>query len=541
MSFRAQPVVGIQITDSGLNVAEGRRTESSLLITRLESHPFPSEREEERMAVLGTTLRRCRNRYVCLALPLTHVKHHFFLLPPLKKKNAVEIVRRELSQLGTVVINSVFFDFTIPEKGSGNREYAVVSAAKDTVLAHVSEVHKAGKKIRVITSCPFALKAALRHFLPSFETDICASLHIEGTTGLITIFNKGQLAFARSFSLRAKPIVLGSEEGVFKEDEEEDFSAVAYRIAQETNRSFLFYKQHSHGLMVEKVILSGDVQYVGELKHFLKEELGIEAQLFQGEKEGGILFDAGEVPADELARYAVPIGLLRAAPGEIANLVPVTVLEKGKIFWGRLAMTVSIVCLLGGVGVAHFTLSGQERILEETVAVQRSTNRRMRTIVEEIRKQKRNRERFKQLFSFSSHVLREKPFWTPFFQDISHVIPVGAVLEQTTFSLDDPYTRQYRFEFRGSVREGSVKSAQKTYETFVEALFSSPFVKEGEFSPPEISPVRLSREIQAEAEKVKDVATSLESKIEDVQAKGAMMGFQLRGLLEASLPAGDVR
>jgi len=528
MALRSLQIIAVQLTDSGLRLAEGRKAESALTITRLKTFPYEGE---DPFMVLHETLRRLKPSRVYIALPTQSLKHHFFSLPPLKKKDAWGIIQRELSQLTSFDINASFFDFVVPKGRSGSLDYSVLTAPRDTIITAISAAQRAGKKPLLATSCPFGLMVALRRFIPTFDAEICASLHIEENTGLLSIFNQGYLSFTRSFSLKGKPPSQNATP-----ETETATTSLYNRIIKETNRSLLFFKQHSHGLMTKTIVLSGDIPGAEELKTAMQEELGVDILLYKPTKEHGItlLGATPEEPASlSLTKYAVPIGLLLTPPPETANLIPETILKKGKIMSGRLIVITFMLLLISGMGVTHYTLSRQTSILRAAVISQKTTRQKMLPIVERIRNIKGDRNRYKQLLLFSKVILAPPSFWTPFWQDISQIIPGKMSFNRADFTVKDEFKGIYRFKFSGLISTETAKEAQEIYQNFIGLLFSSPYIIEGNFSPPEISPVRVSSSPVEEAPE-NEVLGTLRNKVKEIRQKGAVMTFHLHGILQTS-------
>ncbi len=535
MAFRPQTIVGIQITDSSLRLAVGKKSESSLAISHLETFPVM---DGNVAGTLNQILKSLKPQNIHLALPVAYVKHYFFSLPPLNKKNALEIVRRELSQASEAALNTLFFDFTIPKKEDKFSDYGVLTASKDIIMPLISEVQRAGKKIHLVSSYPYAILSNLKRFFPSFEEKICASLHLEETAGLISIFNKGSLVFTRNFSFKTK-IPLSRPQNPFSPQEEAPANPhIFQRILQETNRSLLFFKQHSHGLMVESLFLSGDLQNAQALQNMLGENLGIEVLTCPPARDQILLDTTKALPGEELEKYAIPIGILLPASSDVPNLVPETILKRGKIFWGRLAFILITFCLLAGMGTAHFTLTRQEAILKDTISSQSATRQKMLPIINNIRKIKKYRKRYLRISRFSKEILHAERFWTPFFQDISHIIPDNIFLEQTDFQSQSPLQGTYHFKITGHVFASTVETAQNMYQKFIFDLFSSPYVSNGNFSPPEISSIPIRTKKTATPKKDQNFGNLL-AKIEASRKKGATMTFQLDGTLRTSLEKED--
>ena len=161
----------------------------------------------------------------------------------------------------------------------------------------------------------------------------------------------------------------------------------------------------------------------------------------------------------------------------------------------------------------------------------------MRPIIERIRKIKGNRSRYQQLFLFSKMILNPPSFWTPFWRDISQIIPEKMVLDRAAFVQEDKTKGTYRFKLSGQIITVSAKEAQEIYQKFIDLLFSSPCILGGNFSPPEILPAKVSPR-GAEASK-NEVLGSLRTKVREIEKKGAAMSFHLQGKLQITCGGED--
>ena len=518
-------MVGIQLTESSIRLIEGRKTDTALMITGMQTVPYEGR---DPLQTLHETLKILKPKQICLALSFQSVKHYFFSLPALKKRDARHIIQRELTRNISFNLSENFFDFVAPRGGNGPLDYAVLTAPRDEVLTAIAECQRAGKKPLLITSYSLGLQYILQSFIPEFENEIYASLHIEDKSGFLSIFNKGILTFTRNFSIKTKnPVDMGDPPHA-------EMAPASNRIIQETTRSLLFFKQHSHGLMAKGLVISGNIRDTDTLKTAMQEELGIEVQLLSPEEKHGILAlqeRSGEaISPQTFMEYAVPLGLLLAPPLEAANLIPETVLKRKTIFGGQLAMAIAIIALLFGTGMAHFILTRQAAILREAVTSQKTTRQKMRPIIESIRKIKGNRSRYQQLFLFSKMILKPPPFWTPFWKDVSQIIPEKMVLDRAAFAQEDKTKGIYRFKLSGQIITASAKEAQGVYQRFIDLLFSSPCILEGNFSAPEILPAKVSPR-GAETAK-NEVVGSLRTKVREIEKKGAAMSFHLQGELQ---------
>ncbi len=532
MAFRSQFVIGVQLTHNGIRLVEGRKTDSALLISTLRTVPYGGE---EPFQVLHGVLKSLKANKIYMALPYQSVKHFFFSLPVLKKRDAQAIIERELSQVPSLDIDKNFFDFLVPHNGDGPLDYPVLTAQKAEVLSLISECQRANKRLAFMTSYPLSMQNVLRSFVPEFEEIIYANLHVEEEGGFLSIFKKGTLTFTRSFSLRPK-----ASSGEPGKTLALGLSPVLNRIVQETSRSLLFFKQHSHGLMVKGIVVSGNIEESEALKSTMQDELGVEIHFFKSKGEGtpfSLRESSGQMLADQEAMaYAVPIGLFYATPAETANLIPKTVLKRKAIFWGRLTMLVVILTLLAGTLFTHLMLKKQAAILHDAVISQETTRREMLPIIATIKKIKGNRDRYQRLRHFSNTVFRPPIFWTPFWKDISQIIPDQMVIDQAEFTQDHRHKHTYLFTFTGEINTNSAKTTQGIYQKFISLLFSSPCVIKGNFSPPEILPAKV--QIRGSTLGNHDELGSLKSKIEEIRHKGASMTFHLRGTLQTDCTGG---
>ena len=362
MTHGFRKLLAIHIADTHLLVAEGRKREGRLQITSLKEVPLDPQNPYE---ALYSRLKPYKNASVRVALPTQDVTHHFLSLPPLRRKDAILVVRRELEQSISLDLQGLSLDFIIPKGEEESCEYAVLTTQKKAVLSVVSEIQRAGKKPAFMTSPPFGLMAAARNILPDFGNSTCASLHLEGTRGLISIFRNGYLTFTRGFALTRR-----GTSGPEKTLEEavsplETGDMLTARLVQETNRSLLFFKQYSHGLVVQSLLISGKIHNPEALRDITAEELGITTYLFQPSEAQGpdkISVPAAVAPRD-LIKFAVPVGLMALSPEDAANLVPESVLKKGRFFWSRVLVAIFCLALVLGMG----------RAVGETMAVLMTT------------------------------------------------------------------------------------------------------------------------------------------------------------------------
>ena len=529
MTHGSRKLLAIHIADTHLLVAEGRKREGRLQITSLKEVPLDPQNP---YATLYSRLKPYKNASVRVALPTQDVTHHFLSLPPLRRKDAMLVVRRELEQNISLDLQGLFLDFIIPKGQEESCEYAVLTTQKKAVLSAVSEIQRAGKKPAFMTSPPFGLMAAARNILPDFGNSTCASLHLEETRGLISIFRNGYLTFTRGFALTKR-----GASGPEKPLEEavsplETGDMLTARLVQETNRSLLFFKQYSHGLVVQSLLISGKMNNPEALRDITAEELGITTYLFQPSEEQGpdkISVPAAVAPRD-LIKFAVPVGLMALSPEDAANLVPESVLKKGRFFWSRVLVAIFCLALVLGMGLTHLTLSSEETILKDALQSQRLTLRKMRPIIKKIREIGGNRSRYKRLHEFSGLVLNRSPFWAPFWKDISQIIPEKMILTKASFALADPVSQTYHFTLDGTILAPDVNDAQKIYQQFVSLLLASPYVIKGGYSPPEILPVRLGHTTSVEEAGGNPVG-ALKSKVAAIKQKGASMNFRIHGTL----------
>jgi len=539
MTHGFHKLLAIHVADTHLLVAEGRKKEGRLQVTSLKEVPLNPQNPYE---TLYSRLKSYKNASVRVALPIQDVTHHFLSLPPLKRKDAALVVRRELAEKVSLDFQELFLDFIIPKGQGESGEYAVLTASKKTVLSAVAEIQRAGKKPVLMTSPPFGLMAAARNILPDFENSTCASLHLEGTRGLISIYCNGYLTFTRGFALTKRgPFSAENalEEAVVSALETGDM--LISRLVQETNRSLLFFKQYSHGLVVQSLLISGKVDTPEALRDITAKELGITTYLFQVSKERGLnkINVPVSVASQSLIKFAVPVGLLALSPEDAANLVPESILKKGRFFWSRVLVVIFCLAFVLGMGLTHLTLSHQEMLLRDSLQLQKKTLEKMRPIIKRIRGVGENRSRYKRLHEFSTLVLSRDSFWSPFWKDISQIIPEKMILTKASFALADPVSQTYHFIFEGTILASDVNAAQKIYQQFVSLLLSSPYIIKGNYSPPEILPVRIGHKTAAEEAGVNPVG-ALKSKVAAIKQKGAAMNFRINGTLlitrEASNP-----
>ncbi len=529
MPFRSQTILGVQITNDKIRLVEGKRADVAISVSRTET--FPHGPGKDLYQTLREALKSSKVEKVCLTLPSNSANHFFFSLPALKKKDALIVVERELAQTASFAVGDSFFDFTIPSSdGDGPLDYAVLSAKKNEVLATISECQRAGKKPILLTSYPFSLQHLLQVVIPEFRDQIYASLHIEEDKGFLSIFKKGTLVFTRSFSLKIKAPMPSD----FGSGFQNEISPTATRIIQETSRSLLFYKQHSHGLMAKGIIVSGNIADTGTLETTMQDELGVETHFLSPEDGKGLLTLLKQkdkpLTTQALMEYAVPLGLIHASTEDTPNLIPEIILKKKTIFWGRLAMIIIAIILFGGAAFTHLTLRRQAAILQEAVTTQESIHKRMLPIIAAIKKTKKSRERYQALSQFSKGILASPVFWTPFWEDVSQIIPEEMVIDQAEFVQDTTLKTTYKYKFTGQINSPSAEKAQEVYQKFIDLLFSSPCVIEGTFSPPEILPAKTRVQVQPPAGH--DVLGSLKSKVQEIEQKGASLAYHLQGKLQ---------
>ena len=272
----------------------------------------------------------------------------------------------------------------------------------------------------------------------------------------------------------------------------------------------------------------------------MQDELGVETHFLSPEDGKGLLTLLKQKDKSQITRtlmeYAVPLGLIYASTEDTPNLIPEIILKRKTIFWGRLAMIIITIILFAGAAFTHVTLRKQAAILQEAVTTQESIHKRMLPIINAIKKTKRSRERYQALSQFSKGVLTPPVFWTPFWEDISQIIPEEMVIDQAEFIQGNNLKGTYRYKFTGRINTPSAEKAQEVYQKFIDLLFSSPCVSEVTFSPPEILPAK-TRQVQPPAGH--DVLGSLKSKVREIEEKGASLTYHLQGKLQTRCANGS--
>jgi Tfp pilus assembly PilM family ATPase/Tfp pilus assembly protein PilN len=410
-------------------------------------------------------------------IPFPSIDYHLASLPPMSSSDLKTAIGREARKDIKFPPNELTSHYESlgesEEKGVRRIELLIAriqSKDMEDLLSLAGEFHL---NFSTLTVVPAAMLNLLR--IKGDTNETLAMVHAGTEKGTIVVYDHGNLRFPREF-----PIRLSAESPEWSK-----------RLVAEIKRSLLFIKQRARGLVVNKILILGDMVQAKAVADTITSETNIPAEVYAPlGLDLSPLGDRVHEFRELLPALSIPLGLAwkgpdhsrlnlmseRLAAQRLANLAK----------WVTLSVGVILILLLAG---NYFLLSMKTEPYTEEYNRVRGELSILRPQTREMREMQEERDALDSRNVFLGKMRGPATPWNEILRTLSLSVPKEMVLNSLDIKETEP---GWTLKLSGRVVGPNANLVQDRFNDFFSLFLTCPALSDGKIESLKIGPMAVA-------------------------------------------------